>query len=635
MNKTININLAGIIFHLDEQAYAKLTTYLKSVKSKFSDDPGQEEILSDIEARIAELFSEKLTGAKEVVNIADVDEVIGVMGSPEDYSIDEEESSEEAKSESFTSGQNYNFGKRLYRNPDEKIIGGVSSGIAAYLGIDPIWIRIAWIFMIIAWGTGLLIYIILWIAMPEAKTTTQKLQMRGEPINISNIEKSVKDEFKNVSSRVSKVANDPKIGNKISSTVDDLVGIITSIFKFVFLLAFKLLGIALLIAGVFLLLTFIGGIFGHEIIINDNMFGWYDLNGYIDLLLISVNQRTLLFLGLFMMAVAPIVWLFMLGIRIVFNFKAQNRAAFILSAIISIVGFIMVTSVAFSMGRDFRIKSFYTESRLVDETENNTYHLTINNTIERPINDMEEDLDWIIEENNQYRKNIDFTIQKSDTKQMYLKLRNEAKGSSKLEARARAKNYEYIFDQQDSLLLFDNYFSMPLDEKFRAQKLSLILYVPIGTTVYIDEDLMEIIYDIPNVTHTYDYDMLNHNWLMTRNGLACLDCSAAEMEEDFDELWEKESELQEMEDALEKMEKKLEDIERQKEKLHELENELHKKEDELRSKTIKHFEAPRAPKDPKTLKSVKTSSSHTVQPIFLPQNSTINQEFNQLKGYQV
>ena len=329
MNKTININLAGIIFYLDEHAYAKLTEYLENIKSRFKGDSSQDEILSDIEARIAELFSEKLNNNKEVIGLTDVEEVIGVMGSPEDYDLDDEDESTYSTgfsgSSSTSNPKGYNFGKRLYRDPDEKVVGGVCSGLGAYLGIDPIWLRIAWLIAIFFWGTGLLIYIILWIAIPEAKTTAQKLQMRGEPINVSNIEKSVKDEFDKVGKSFSKATNNPRVGNKISNTVDDIVSLLLSIIKFVLMAVVKLVGFALLLAGVVFLFAFIGALFGHEIVINDNAFGEYYLSGYIDHILVSGGHTTLLYLGAFLIAIAPIAWFIMLGIRLLFIEKEIKR----------------------------------------------------------------------------------------------------------------------------------------------------------------------------------------------------------------------------------------------------------------------------------------------------------------------
>jgi len=185
MNKTVNINLAGIFFHIDEDAYIKLQRYLEAIKRSFTDSQGRSEIIADIEARIAELFSERMKHDKQVIGNKEVEEVITIMGQPEDYLVDDEIFEDQPKQQSKSSGS-----KKLYRDTDNSYIGGVASGLGHYLGIDAIWVRLIWIlFAIGSGGTFILIYILFWVLVPEAITTADKLTMTGEPVNISNIEK--------------------------------------------------------------------------------------------------------------------------------------------------------------------------------------------------------------------------------------------------------------------------------------------------------------------------------------------------------------------------------------------------------------------------------------------------------------
>ncbi len=204
MNKTININLGGFFFHIDEIAYQKLRRYLESISKSLSDDPqGKNEIIADIEARISELLSEKITDARQVVNENDIDDIIKIMGQPEDYAEPEESYNES----SYSYHRNSASGKKLFRDGDDKFLGGVASGIAHYFDIDTIWVRLGLLALFLGAGFGFLIYIILWILLPEAKTTAEKLQMEGEPVNIDNIEKKIRKEFNNVSENVSEFAN--------------------------------------------------------------------------------------------------------------------------------------------------------------------------------------------------------------------------------------------------------------------------------------------------------------------------------------------------------------------------------------------------------------------------------------------
>ena len=201
MNKTVNLNLAGTFFHIDEDAFGKLSRYLDAIRSSFLDLNGQDEIIKDIEARISELFSEKIEDISQVITMKKLDEVIAVMGQPEDYMIDEEifdDPSPDQKSKALK--------KQLFRDTDDKFIAGVSSGLGHYFDIDTIWIRLAWIAMILlGFGAPVLVYIVLWVLIPEALTTSEKLKMIRKPVNISNIEKKIKEELKNASGKIREV----------------------------------------------------------------------------------------------------------------------------------------------------------------------------------------------------------------------------------------------------------------------------------------------------------------------------------------------------------------------------------------------------------------------------------------------
>jgi phage shock protein PspC (stress-responsive transcriptional regulator) len=190
MKITLSVNLGGYSFNIDEDAYEELKRYLKNLEFHFAGEESSSEILSDIEARMAELFRAKMTGYKQVITIQDVKEAIQVMGTPEDIADNEGKSTRDK----FTSSGYH----RMYRDPDHRIIGGVCSGMAAYWDMDPIILRVIFAALIFAGGLGVVVYLVLYIVLPEAKTTAQKIEMKGEPVNIHNIKESVKKEFENV-----------------------------------------------------------------------------------------------------------------------------------------------------------------------------------------------------------------------------------------------------------------------------------------------------------------------------------------------------------------------------------------------------------------------------------------------------
>jgi phage shock protein PspC (stress-responsive transcriptional regulator) len=189
MKITVIINLGGYSFNIDEDAYAELKRYLKNLELHFAGEESSSEILSDIETRMAELFRTKLTGYKQVITIEDVYQVIKVLGTPEDISDNEGPTARDK-----FSSPGYH---RMYRDTDHRVIGGVCAGMAAYWDIE-LWLVRLIFFVLAMMGVGILIYLILYIVLPEAKTTAEKIEMKGNPVNIHNIKDSVKKEFDTV-----------------------------------------------------------------------------------------------------------------------------------------------------------------------------------------------------------------------------------------------------------------------------------------------------------------------------------------------------------------------------------------------------------------------------------------------------
>jgi len=252
MKKTININLAGFVFYIDEDAYEALQKYLNNIRTYLGNTEGKDEIIDDIESRIAELFSEK---QKQVITLTEVNEVIEVMGQPEDYMSEEEP--EEKKSYQQSS-------KRLYRDPDSTVLGGVCSGVGHYLNIDAVWIRL--IFLAMVWsGVSILFYFILWAIIPKAETTAQKLEMKGKAATFSNIEdyvrkgyENVKDDFKNVD--LKGAGEKAKQGASgffafLGEIISKLFSALSKLLSFIANILGKLLGVIILITTVALIIA--------------------------------------------------------------------------------------------------------------------------------------------------------------------------------------------------------------------------------------------------------------------------------------------------------------------------------------------------------------------------------------------
>ncbi len=208
MNKIINVNLGGYPFTMDDNAYAALDQYMDTIKKHFVHSDGCDEIIIDIEARIAELFTEILK-TRQIVSLKDVNQVIGIMGRPEEFGGESmEEPVPDTKFEEKKSSE-YTVGKRLYRDLELRKVGGVCAGISAYLGIeDPLWVRLAFVLSFFAGGFGVLIYAVLWMAIPEAKTAADRLAMKGEKINIHNIASTIEQEMEKLSETINEMTKD-------------------------------------------------------------------------------------------------------------------------------------------------------------------------------------------------------------------------------------------------------------------------------------------------------------------------------------------------------------------------------------------------------------------------------------------
>jgi phage shock protein PspC (stress-responsive transcriptional regulator) len=188
MKKTYTINISGTVFHIEEDAYEVLQKYMENLKNHFGNSEEGKEIVSDIEARIAEIFAEKSTGKETIISLEMVNKLVDTMGTPDSF-IAEEEVEEPLTGQSKRK-------RKLYRDPEQTVLAGVCGGLAVYFNADPVIVRlITVVLVLITSGAGLLAYLILWIIIPKAVTTTQRLEMMGEEVTVKNIEKFIKDEL--------------------------------------------------------------------------------------------------------------------------------------------------------------------------------------------------------------------------------------------------------------------------------------------------------------------------------------------------------------------------------------------------------------------------------------------------------
>jgi phage shock protein PspC (stress-responsive transcriptional regulator) len=535
MNQTVTVNISGLVFYIEVGAYEQLNNYLETIKHYFRNEAGKDEIIADIETRIAELFKEELNEGKEVVTQAHVDKVIAIMGEPEAY-IDEDADTEEPKQESK---RKYS-GKKLYRDEDDNVLGGVCSGIAHYFGVDRIWFRIAFLIAFFGYGTGLLLYLILWIIIPAAKTTAEKLEMKGEPINVDSIGNAIKSEFNSFKKKV----NNKKVegaGQRILQffyqIADFLVKLITFLLRFIVKAIAVILMLASSLAVIALLFIFIGG--SSNIRIHNTQLNESWLSSYADVIFSSPTFYVLGVIGIALVVLIPLVGIFYGSIKTLFNFSSNNKAIGLSAVSLWAIGVVLIFISGATTVSEFATKQSFAKTEPLTELTSDTLVLE---EWRKSSGVLFDDNDFYVLNDSLYVNDLTVDVVSSKSDEIELYFNYSARGSSRKEATERAQNIQLKYKVEDNKLQIQEFISSALANKYRKQSLKLSIALPEGKSIYLDPSAEEIIYDIKNVSNTYDGKMLGHHWLMTSKGLKCIDCEWLENEKQEERTKETEDE---------------------------------------------------------------------------------------------
>lgn len=525
MNKTVNINLANVLFHIDEEAFKKLQRYLESIKRSFSGTTGSDEIIADIEARIAELFQERMENDRQVITMKEVDAVIKVMGQPEDYRVDEDIFEDAPKSVPTTSTRT----KKLYRDIDSKYLGGVCAGLEHYLGFDALWIRLIFIFLALSTGFGFIAYILLWILVPEAVTTSQKLDMKGKPVNISNIEKKIKEGYDDVAEKVKGVDYD-KMGNKVKNSGRTFFDALGNFIMFCFKVFAKFIGIILIITGAATLIGLFIGLFtvGVLDVIHIPGIDFYEMVNA------SGAPVWLISLLAFFAVGIPFFFLLYLGLKILVNNLKSigNVIKFSLLGLwfISIIGLIVfgikeASAHAYSGSTTVKESLYFPTAQdtlLIRATSSELFDNQENAGINGMTISYDDNGDRVL-----FTDDIRFDINKSSDSLSYIRIRKDANGHSTSDARERAGNIQYSYALEGNTLSVSNYLYTAIKNKVRDQEVRVTLSVPAGTYLRFDAGMRRYMGRVTRFDREmYRGNIVDHLWLMGRNGeLECLDCS--------------------------------------------------------------------------------------------------------------
>lgn len=525
MNKTVNINLGGMFFHIDEDAYQKLTRYFDAIKRSLSNSSGHDEIIKDIEMRVSELLTDKQKSDKHVIGLKDVDEVIAVMGQPEDYIIEDD-----LKEASTYSSASSRKSKKLYRDKEKGMIGGVASGLGHYFGIDAVWIRIVLILLVFAgFGTGILAYFILWVVTPEAITTSEKLEMTGEPVNISNIEKKVREEFESVSGKLKNVDYD-KYGNQIKTGANKLGNSFGDFIMTVFKVFAKFLGIILIISGFAVLISLFIAVFtlGSSSFIDVPWQGFIEAGNFTDYPIWSFGLLMFFAVGI------PFFFLVLLGFKLLTpNLKSIGNIAKYTLLAIWLIAIAILISIGVKQASEIAYDGKTVEKQTINLMPNDTLYVKFkyNEYYTDDINDRDE-FKFVQDSANHdliYSNNVSLRILHTDEKLPYIQIEKMAKGKSFQDAKQRAEKINYGIKIEGNHLILDNYILTEVSNKFRGQEIELSLYLPEGTLLKPDASVEN--YDrSDDEFFNMHYSSDNYIYKVESSQIKCLNCPADENE---------------------------------------------------------------------------------------------------------
>jgi phage shock protein PspC (stress-responsive transcriptional regulator) len=532
MKKTISINLAGLVYQIDDDAFKLLEAYLEKLKLTFTDVEEQKEILGDIEHRFAELFSEKLGKRTEVVNKKMVEEAIETLG---DIDLIEEETNGAAGA---STNKGTRGARKLFRSKDDKVLGGVLGGLGVYFGIESIWLRLIFVLLAIA-SVGVpigMIYLILWLVMPKAETASQKLQMQGETVNLSTLQENLKknlsgEGLSQTGSRI--VAGFGEIFKLSAKTVALIIGAV---------IAFKLL----VLSFVWFFATFFVNFIGPE---------------YLGLIFDHNWQFLILSTCGFLLIAIPFILTVYLLFKVVYRQNIPWGKSLIISAALWLFALMIGLLLVFTVAKNYKVES----------VAQNYMDLPFNDSLQELkvnfINELEdEDFKFLYKKGNfksggfEYNNSdlkfnsVFLQIEPSETGERSLYISKSSRGKDKETADKHLEKFSYNVSLENG-----NELNLPVtlnlidEHKFRVQQMTYTLAIPIGTSLVLGDNARDYIDEVA-IKSDYKKKQLNNNtWLMTSSGLECLTCleelKDVDAEKDLEQILEEHIE-NEIKDAL-------------------------------------------------------------------------------------
>lgn len=511
MNKTIAVNIAGYVFHIEEDAYAALKNYLDTIASYFGSAEGRKEIMDDIEARIAEIFNERIESDHRVVTRAEVNHVIAVMGKPEDYREAEDQ-------EQASSSRSSNDPRKIYRDTDHSVIGGVASGLSHYFGWDPAGLRIVFIILTFLSFSGVPIYFILWLVIPEARTTAEKLRMRGSRIDVDNISKTVSGGVESATATLK--------SKKVRKGIEQFVAGMGAIFGVFAKVLRVLIGVFSLVLGMTLaaavVISILALLFGTNV---PPMLSTGFMKHY---LFIHPGWFYVTWVGLLLFLAVPVFGLIYAGIRLILNLHARLRGFGVVLVTALIFGsIILFTSLTFHLSEYSRQEqvtqtislSASDSTEVIIKVANDPYwHSGISADDRSLVELVKVDNDQLVFGAPKLR------FRPAEGRETHFTISRKANAGNVDAAIEHAKNINYGYNVSDSVLLLNPFYTSPTTDRFRGQQLLVTVYIGKGDVIRLDEGIERLLTNDHGLLPLRKSDVSQHAFTSRRGKITCLTC---------------------------------------------------------------------------------------------------------------
>jgi phage shock protein PspC (stress-responsive transcriptional regulator) len=490
MNKTIIININGTVFHIEEDAYEILKNYMTDVKRHFLNSADSLEITTDIENRIAEMFSELLaTENKQVIVEQDVKSVIEQMGRVEDFDDIYEDNKDPAGG-----ADTYNTsGRKLFRDPDNHLISGVCAGIANYFDIEPLWIRAAFVLSVLFAGSGLLLYLILWIVIPKATTRADRMAMKGEKLNLQGFKNNLEEELSSVKNHLNNLHEEARpVVYKMRDFIGDFFHHLGIFFNGAGKILIKLIGIIALLA------CFAGAIALVVMLVATVGFNVDGPRGMFPFTIIANQHANWIYVSAFLIAFIPVLTLILVIISAVFDARAIGRSAGTTLLVVWLCALGFFIFYAAETASNFKDSERFSETINLKATPNNVYYLKLNEvkylTQEDSLRlNIKGSFHNMIIKNDDDRDNepgnVTINFEKSDVPQPEIVETFSAQGRDYQDALLNARNTSYVVTQKDSVLTFDSRLRRLQGANWHDEQVEITVKVPLNAKMVVDQEL--------------------------------------------------------------------------------------------------------------------------------------------------